>query len=279
MHIYEPKPKRRYKSVRRVRRQRMLVGMTLLVLVGLAGGLLYRHKKVGTLGVSDQQSKNILATSTQARFISGHQFQSLFEQTAHPNTARISVAPSITGNAKLDERIVRIAESRGYHLQAVPQQGSLSLSELESGTLVQAPMLEPLHNLLADAAEHRIPLRIEQTYQSIDAQRELFKTRLGEAGITNERAANGEQDVELLNVLETIAPPGYSRLHTGYGVRFVCERSPNDFESSPCHAWLSNQNYANTKKYGFIPSFAENVGIKPAKNEAEYVWIGTAKLQ
>jgi LAS superfamily LD-carboxypeptidase LdcB len=207
------------------------------------------------------------------------QFVALFYEVNQPNLAPITSPPPITGDATADQRIVSIAQGRGYRLQATPT-GAMSTVD---GRPAQPLAAEAWRALAAAAAADGITMEVISAYRSIDDQRAIFLRRLDEAGpFTVDQIAAGEADGAIDSILQTSSIPGYSKHHTGYAVdvRDVDSGLPfTRFGETAAYQWMSANNFANAKRFGFVPSYPHGVEQQgPMPEEWEFVWVGTDPL-
>lgn len=212
----------------------------------------------------------------------GAEFKALYSSFAYPNTQALSEKPVITGNSVADEKIRQIAEEVGYKLSAVPVSNIVKIDEpgLTDDDLIQPLALIAWQDLKAAAGKENIPLQITSAYRSIEFQRALFLRRLADAGISIFGIADGYSDGAVAGVLSRAAAPGYSRHHTGYTIDLACNGvGLESFKSTSCYAWLSNNNFENTKKFGWVPSYPEEAERQgPEPEPWEYIWVGTSSL-
>lgn len=284
-----------HRSVRRSKsksKKPLFVGIFTLLIVATAGiyGSLSFNKKNE---INEQtQSSEVLAEQRNQKqianpgpedfkYFAGEEFQKLFDSVAYPNTQTFSQPPSITGDESADDRIRTIATSRGYAIHSVPV---APIDKTNTPGLVGDDLLQPLaYNawqvLKKSADAEGIPIKLNSGYRSIEMQRKLFLSRLYATGASDAQIANGQADNQVVSVLSQAAIPGYSRHHTGYTVDFVCANGTQTFETTTCFKWLSENNYLNAKKHGWIPSYpdgANNQGPEP--EPWEYVWVGVPTL-
>src|SRR5690606_8167160 len=213
----------------------------------LVGGWYTTHKKANpsnsVLGTNQKNDPTPQQQSDGAlRYFSGPQFQELVENlmVAYPNTQPLSSPPVITGNEVADQRIRTIAESRGYVLRAVPIYPIEKTTEISGDVdnLLQPRAYADWKQLKAKAAQANIPLKLNSGYRSIDWQRMYFLGTLRARGITDPQIISGKADRALVDVLHVVAPPGYSRHHTGYVIDLLCQDGSPDFKRSGCFSWL-----------------------------------------
>jgi zinc D-Ala-D-Ala carboxypeptidase len=213
---------------------------------------------------------------------SGKEFQELYMSLAFPNTEQLTESPEITGNKKADKVIKRLAEQRGYKLMSIPVSNIIQVDEpyLTKDDLMQPNMLIAWRTLQDAAKKDKIPIQITSAYRSIEFQRALFVRMLSDAGISTPGIADGYSDEAVSMVLSKVAPPGYSRHHTGYAMDLACDGIGLEaFKATSCYSWISKNNFEQMKKVGFVPSYPEGVDlVGPEPESWEYVWVGTALL-
>jgi LAS superfamily LD-carboxypeptidase LdcB len=209
------------------------------------------------------------------------EFKLLYSSFAYPFTVQIEAPPPITASPVADKRIQDLAGARGYELRSVPIANQLV--EVSPGFFAQKLTAESFQKLFDVMNSNNLPLKVTSVYRSIDDQLALFTERLIENGVDindTESIALGEYDVAISKLLETAAPPGYSRHHTGYTVDFQCGWAGlKDFESSPCYSFMSANNYKVMKDLGFIPSYPKGAELQGPEPESwEYIWVGMDAL-
>lgn len=279
MRVMEPIPKRKRLKQQNKLNMPVFIG-AVLVIMALSYGFSF-HTKQGKqiLGIkTDSTNTSSSSTSTQFRFFSGYDFQSLYEHTAYPNTKAPITDVLITGNMALDSRIRQIAESRGYKKQVQPTQPVSDIQPIINGVLLQPLAFERFQQMVQQAEAEGVPLKAQISHRTVEEQRILFLAQLGSVQASAEQIQARTLDARLTQVMESTAPPGYARLQTGYGIVFSCGNTSGLFKNSTCYNWLKGSNYAKAKQFGFIPSYSDGVGAPDAKGETEYVWVGTAKL-
>ena len=90
----------------------------------------------------------------------------------------------------------------------------------------------------------------------------------------------GKVDDKVSTLLETTAPPSFSRHHTGYTIDVACDGiGLAKFEATPCYRWLAVDNYKNAKTLGWIPSYPKDSPQQgPNPEPWEFVWVGKDAL-
>ena len=206
--------------------------------------------------------------SSRVKNFTAREFKNLVNGLSLPNTTPLAAPPAITGNPEADKLIAELAEARGYELRSVPS----SQLSTHMGIELQPLLIPDWEELAAAAQQAGHELKIRSGYRSVDDQRDLFLARLSSSGITHQQIAAGTVDQALNDIMALTAPPGYSRHHHGYTID-VYEPATAVFEYSDSYAWLKADNFANAKKYGFVPSYPEGAGQQGPEPEAwEFVW-------
>ena len=203
---------------------------------------------------------------------SGNEFRLFYDNLLQPNLVKVENPPEITGNDIADTRIREIAEARGYKLRSSP---ATDLSSVDGYPLQEAAQ-QPWLDLKAAAAAEGLSMSLVSGYRSVDTQRGLYTNWLFGRGVTVEEVANGLADEAVDAVLVTSSIPGYSKHHTGYTIDLACAGYAfENFGASDCFEWLSADNYANAKEFGFIPSYPDDADNQGPDPEAwEYVYVG-----
>lgn len=231
------------------------------------------------VGLSDRKKAD-----SPIKTFSGEEFKQLYQNISYPNTGSFTAPPAITGNEVADSRIREIAEARGFLLTSQPTRAIVRSVEPNTteneDDLLQPSAYSSWISIKSAAAKDGIPLKMLSGYRSPQIQKDLFLNRLNINGATPDAIAAGLVDDIVAMTLTMTAPPGYSRHHTGYTIDFSCGNDESLFETSPCFSWLSNDNYANAKAAGWIPSYpigADKQGPEP--ESWEYVWVGDNLLR
>ena len=201
-----------------------------------------------------------------------------------PQTRRITSRPPIYGHGPADSRIQQLAEQRGYRLQAEPTVGLGSY-----GGVTLAPRAGQAWLALAEAARRRgTPLQGNSGYRSVSTQRSIFQRELSEAGqarigrsYTMSEIASGQADAAIDSVLAYHSIPGYSRHHTGVTIDMSHLGGTNaTFAGSAAYRWISADNYAAAKTFGFIPNYPPNAGPQgPNPEPWEFSFIGVDEIR
>jgi len=182
-----------------------------------------------------------------------------------PNLGDVLVPGAITGNTTTDERIWRLAEARGYEMRPTPD-GPLVTQDGHSMQTLTAQAWEQLQASAHDAGHE---IRISSAYRSVASQRAIFNRKL-----------KGTSEAAIDALLVFSAPPGASRHHTGYAIDIhQAGGTFNGFGQTGSFDWISADNYANAKEFGFIPSYPTNAPPQGPRPESwEYVYVGTERL-
>lgn len=211
----------------------------------------------------------------------GSDYRLLWENAELTNVNDISTNYPILGNEEVDAYIRQQGEKRGYRRQPVAS-GALVVRE---GYAMQAQTARAWDQLKKHAASQGVGLTISSGQRGSEEQATLFRQFLrANVGFLPSAAAlvNGEVDDALDQTLARVAPTGYSKHHSGYTLD-LCDSYTNAcatrFEGSNAEAWISANNYANARRYGFIPSYPADLKDQgPNPEPWEIVWVGTDTL-
>ena len=221
------------------------------------------------------------------KVLTSNDFHNILLSHTFENTTPGKVEMSATGNFEADARINQIAQRRGFQLW--PQADESKLVDYNSNIKLQPQVKTAFIQMQEAAKKEGVILGLVSGYRTQLDQNLIFKPRyealeMAELGgnYTAEELARGEGDDLLYRIMSMTAPPGYSRHHTGYTVD-LSDLSPDNttsvFKGSKAFKWLSDNNYANARKFGFIPSYPEGlVNVGPQPEAWEYVWVGTGNL-
>ncbi len=278
MRVIEPKARPVRKTGKRVKPLSQVIRLVVLIaslsLVGWgAYSFLFDRPTAKSTPVQDSietdKEPTAKPAATKLKHFENDEFRQLYNTFAYPGTVELAEIPEITGHEEADKRIRELAEERGYLKRTVP---SVPLLDVD-GVRLQQKTAEPWRQLKAAAAEAGHRLVLVSGYRSLDEQRQLFIDRLSASPAA---IAAGRADAAVNTTLLMTAIPGYSKHHTGYTIDIRCASHPAVlFVNSRCFAWLSRDNYAHAKKYGWIPSYPEGTGAQGPEPEAwEYVWVG-----
>lgn len=231
-------------------------------------------KQNETVEINTNEPLNTIEIEKGTKFktFTAQEFSDLYNGLTYPNTRPIQNDFSMTGSIEADEVIYDLAEEAGYMVRSAPVTDNFV--EIEDDQVLQRLAAEDWEKLNKQAEEDNFELSITQGFRSAENQNKIFMDRLGDINLA--RITDGSSDNKIKELLKTTAPPGYSRHHSGYTVDLACDSDPGPlFENSTCFEWISENNYINIKKYGWIPSYPE--GIKnqgPEPESWEYVWVG-----
>lgn len=267
-------------------KKRFIAVITIIVALGFSLHLINKKKdspaqqvdqvEVADTPVVEQVFGEAEENKTGLRQFSGNEFRLLFDNLLLPNTVKVELPPSITGNEVADARIRLLAETRGYKLRRSPLGPLPSVDGYQLHDAVHQPWLD----LKAEASNEGINISIVSGYRSVEEQRELFVSRLTSDGVTVSSIEAGNADDTVDKLLVTTSIPGYSKHHTGYVFDLLCAGWIfENFKDSNCNEWLEKNNYEKAKKYGFIPSYPIDADLQGPDPEAwEYVYVGTEIL-
>jgi hypothetical protein len=176
-----------------------------------------------------------------------------------------SLYPWITGNIAADEQIYELAERQGYKLR-----GGYGGPRVEvAGVPLHPAAAAAFEGLMAAAQLDGVTLTPNFGLRTVDHQRLLFRARLHASA---ERIAAGDADATVIATMELVAPPGFSKHHTGYTI---------DLSTSDGYRWLTQDNYINVKDFGWLPSYPTGATSEYGPNPEiwEFVYVGVETIQ
>lgn len=190
----------------------------------------------------------------------------------------IEEPPEITGNSQADTHIRALAEARGYRLQSKTSRELATLGDLQ----MQPEVRQAWEDMQAAAEEDGASLGLTAAYRDIRTQQILFDGQLRERAdeeqdgpFTAGQISAGEADGILEEILAEVAPPGYSKRHSGYAIEISDSLSTTEFSDTEAFSWLSENDYANPRQFGFLPAYPEGAGdVGPDPYLQEFVWVG-----
>ena len=123
---------------------------------------------------------------------------------------------------------------------------------------------------MAAAREAGYYFIVSSAYRSPASQRTQFLSKL-----------SGSSDQAIDDTLRWYSPPGTSKHHGGYALDFRYRTGTfGEFRSTPDYAWLSADNFAIPKAFGFIPSYPDDVEAQgPNPEPWEFVWVGVDRIK
>ena len=199
----------------------------------------------------------------------GDEFKAMYDYAAAktlPNLVPPSGRLPITGDAELDGRIWGIATDRGYMLRPIAGPDLGSADGVPMQPQAAAAWLELKE--AARAAGHGFV--VSSAYRSPESQRTQFNSKL-----------RGTTDEEIDAALTWYSIPGTSKHHSGYALDFrYADGTFGEFRDTPDYAWLAADNFYNAKRFGFIPSYPDDVTAQgPNPEPWEFVWVGVALIE
>ena len=203
----------------------------------------------------------------------GEEFKNFYDAYQHAHVDVLVESPEIIGNSEADTYIQNLAESRGYKLRS--EAFSSRLSDVFGQTLQPEAKDAYVAMQKAAFAEGEHDFRLVSGYRSVERQRQIFGNSISD--LSHSDIISGNADATLNDILDSRSIPGYSKHHTGYTVDIGCGNYHLDASvaDSGCFAWLSENNYHNAKRFGFVPSYPEGASKQgPDPEPWEYVWVG-----
>jgi hypothetical protein len=194
----------------------------------------------------------------------GDQFKALYDHAVEHVLGNL-VPPRerhpVTGDEELDNRIWEIAAARGYSMrpEAGPDLGSAD------GVPMQPEAAKAWLELKAAARAAGHEFVVSSAYRSPASQRTQFNSKL-----------RGTSDEAIDAALTWYSIPGTSKHHGGYALDFrYADGTFGEFRDTPDYAWLAADNFYIAKRFGFIPSYPDDVSEQgPNPEPWEFVWVG-----
>ncbi|MGB0925535.1 MAG: M15 family metallopeptidase, partial [Minisyncoccia bacterium] len=166
---------------------------------------------------------------------------------------------------------------RGYQKRTYVQ--GQDLVEMD-GLSIQKQVADSYVRLRDEMLEQDLSLFIASGYRSSTKQRSLFLEKVGD--INTSEILSGIHHDRLEYALERSALPGYSKHHSGFAVDFACGKDyvVFGFGFTECYDWLSKNNFEQAKRFGFIPSYPDNIPNQgPNPEPWEFVWVGVENIK
>jgi hypothetical protein len=194
----------------------------------------------------------------------GDQFRELYDHAVEHVLGNL-IPPGerhpVSGDEDLDTRIWTIAFDRGYLMrpEAGPDLGSAD------GVTMQPEAAEAWLELKTAARAAGHGFIVSSAYRSPASQRTQFNSKL-----------TGTSDEAIDAALTWYSIPGTSKHHGGYALDFrYANGTFGEFRDTPDYAWLAADNFYNAKRFGFVPSYPDDVSEQgPNPEPWEFVWVG-----
>jgi hypothetical protein len=194
----------------------------------------------------------------------GDQFKALYDHAVDevlPNLDPPAGRLPVTGDEDLDDRIWEIALTRGYIMRPVAGE---DLGGAD-GVPMQPQAAAAWSQLKQAARDAGFGFVVSSAYRSPESQRTQFNSKL-----------RGTSDEAIDAALTWYSIPGTSKHHSGYALDFrYRDGTFGEFRQTPDYAWLAADNFYNAKRFGFIPSYPDDVADQgPSPEPWEFVWVG-----
>jgi LAS superfamily LD-carboxypeptidase LdcB len=190
-------------------------------------------------------------------------------------------------NKAASDRIYKLAVEAGYKERITAPSGDLvgageqrmrSTAKKALEALAKAAKTDGFKIILKSG--FRSPLEQKGIYE--DALQKLCNQKIGTDCTVADLAA-GKHDGLIKEKLAINSVPGYSKHHTGLAADILeTNESPLDqsFNKTELYKWVSEDNFFNLKRFGFIPSYpdgGENMG--PFPEPWEILYVGPTAVQ
>jgi len=248
-----------------------MVFTAFLASLAVAGAFFYRSSTNYLIVQPTVKAPIDEAKEKEFRIFTGEQLRDLYNNFRYTNTDKIIEPPSITGDVVADAKIRELAESRGYRMRRLARSTTGKADERPLQLIAQKSWLD----LKAEAAQGGVVLTVTSAFRSVGDQRTIFLQGLEAYGISAQDIAGGQADSLVDKVLQTYAPPGYSRHHTGFTIDLTCGTNGlTNFVTTICYEWLSRDNHQRAKTFGWVPSYPEGADLQgPEPEPWEYIWV------
>ncbi len=260
------------KKMNRHNRQLWLIFAIFLTCLALIGVYFYKASNNYLIPASKIKEPVVnTPVARELRIFSDEELKDLYNNFHYANTDKILQSPSITGDTTADAKIRLLAEARGYRLRRLAR----NLEATADGLPLQLLAEKSWNNLKAEAAKEGVVLTVTSAFRAVEDQRAVFLEGLAIQGVSAQSIASGQVDSLVDKVLQTYAPPGYSRHHTGFTIDLTCGTAGlTNFATTTCHEWLSRDNYLHAKTFGWVPSYPEGASLQgPEPEPWEYIWV------
>lgn len=194
----------------------------------------------------------------------------------------------IFDGGEVDKIIREVAKNKGFQNHTLADKTRLAKTDNEN--FLQHETLKAYKNMQETAKKEGVEFTISSGYRDFKDQEEIFLPRL-QVECQKKLGKNCEaQDLKnkenigiIEDVLKMTAPPGFSRHHSGYTIDLNDLKSPHlPFVETESYRWLSQNNFLNAKKFGFLPSYPDvKNGFKfgPEPEPWEYVFVGNNTIK
>ena len=206
------------------------------------------------------------------------------DRAALPETTPSAGVQPITGHGPADDRIVARARATDYRLRPLAR-GPLNGA---AGVPLNPEAAAARVRMAAAARAAGAPFTPVSGHRSVADQRTIFLNQLAQRGYARigrpwsvQEIAAGAADAAIDDVLRLNSIPGFSFHHTGNAADLSAPGgSLGGFASSAAYRWLSAENYANAKRFGFVPSYPVGAtAIGPEPEPWEFTYVGERQIE
>lgn len=179
----------------------------------------------------------------------------------------------VYGDADVNRYILEFAKGRGYRVHPVSNGTLVNID----GKQLAPDAAHAFNQMRAQASREGVRISVGSGFRSPARQREIFIGRFEGFGGRGDRAGmlSGRYDGALEKTLQFHSTPPTSSHHTGYAMD-ISGRNGFLKTNHPEYAWVSANNFAKAKQFGFIPRYPEGTTPQgPDPEPWEFVWVGT----
>jgi LAS superfamily LD-carboxypeptidase LdcB len=173
-----------------------------------------------------------------------------------------------------------LSKSRGYTPKVLVAPSDLQ--KIDDTIELKKTVYPEYSKLLAAGKQAGVEFDIISSYRSVEDQKVIFSNELEKYGVVTDKLQDEvyinktETQEKILQAFNRVAPPGYSKHHTGIAFDLVSTES-RDFGATKAYQWLSRDNFYNAKRFGFLPSYPkldEPLQYGPNPEAWEFFYVG-----
>jgi LAS superfamily LD-carboxypeptidase LdcB len=188
-------------------------------------------------------------------------------------------------STEADKVIYDFAFKRGYKYRKSAEIKNLTGTSDKDLDVVA---MKQLQAMIQSGSQDGYNFILESGYRNESLQKTIFTNRLQEecnkinsSPCRVDEIISGKANQPIEEVLRTSSVPGTSKHHTGLTIDLSEYRVVlTGFINTRSYQWLSQDNFFNSKRFGYVPSYplgGSNMGPDP--EPWEYIYVGIDKLK
>ncbi|MGL4758669.1 MAG: D-alanyl-D-alanine carboxypeptidase family protein [Patescibacteria group bacterium] len=179
-----------------------------------------------------------------------------------------------------DKIIYQIAFDRGYKYRLEAKPSDLTGKEELDLNIKVGPKL---NELIEAGKKDGVKFKLVSGYRDPILQKTIFMSRLqpkciefAKSSCTTELIQSNKATQAINELLKTTSVPFTSKHHTGLTIDLSEDNVElTQFKNTKSYKWLSENNYFNAKRFGFVPSYPQGgTNMGPEPEPWEYVYVG-----